>query len=176
MKINKYIDPSTIRKSKIINEKIKMYDGVPVFSLLELNLLARCNRSCNFCPVSSPTFYKEFYDNDLGKFDPVMYDKVLNDLLKINYSGIIAYSGLSEPLLHPKIYQFISRTKEVLKDSRVEIVSNADVLNTKRLEKLFKNGLDTISISLYDGPQQIEHFNKMINEKHGWVRNRKCFC
>ena len=36
------------------------------------------------------------------------------DLAQINFSGSIGYSGLSEPLLHPKINHRIARSKEVL--------------------------------------------------------------
>ena len=47
-------------------------------------------------------------------------------------------------------------------DSRVEIVSNGDVLLTKvgskTLDNLFLAGLDVIRISLYDGPHQIQEF------------------
>ena len=159
-----YIDPSTYRKSQILDDRIKIFDELPVFSMIELNLLARCNRSCSFCPVSSETFYQDFYDGKLGKLELDLYDKLLDDLSQINFSGLIAYSGLSEPLLHPKINHFIARSKEVLVNARVEIVSNGDVLNKKRLNNLFINGLDTISISLYDGPQQVEYFNKMQAE------------
>ena len=73
----------SIQANEIISNKIKTFDGIPVFSLLELNLLARCNRSCKFCPVSSPTFYKDFYNNAFGKLEPKMYDKILNDLPSI---------------------------------------------------------------------------------------------
>jgi radical SAM protein with 4Fe4S-binding SPASM domain len=159
-----YIDPSTNRKGKILNERIKTFKGIPLFSMIELNLLARCNRSCSFCPVSSETFYQDFYNNKLDKLEMELYEKLLNDLTYINYSGVIGYSGLSEPLLHPKINQFIARSKEVLRNARVEIVSNGDVLNKKRLNNLFNNGLDTISISMYDGPHQVEHFSKIKTE------------
>ena len=159
-----YIDPSTNRKGKILNERIKTFEGIPLFSIIELNLLARCNRTCHFCPVSSKSFYEDFYNNKLGKLELELYDKLLDDLSKINYVGVIGYSGLSEPLLHPKINHFIARSKEVLPNARVEIVSNGDVLNKKRLNNLFKNGLDTISISMYDGPHQVEHFSKIKTE------------
>ena len=49
-----------------------------------------------------------------------------------------------------------------LKNSVIEIVSNGDVLITKKgdsmLKKLFKAGLTRIRVSLYDGPHQIKIF------------------
>ena len=137
-----YIDPSTYRKGQILKERINFFDGLPVFSMIELNLLARCNRSCSFCPVSAENFYQDFYNNKLGKLELELYDKLLDDLSQINFSGIIGYSGLSEPLLHPKINQFIARSKKVLLNARVEIVSNGDVLNKKRFHNLFNNHIE----------------------------------
>ena len=160
-----YIDPSTYRRGEIFAQRINTFEGFPVFTMIEINLLALCNRSCNFCPVSNKNFYQDFYNNDkTGKMGIELYEKLLRDLAQIDYSGIIMFSGLSEPLLHKKIYHFIRRSKEVLRKVQVEINSNGDVLNKKRLEKLFNHGLNTLSISLYDGPQQIEYFNKMKEE------------
>ena len=41
--------------------------------------------------------------------------------------------------------------KNFLPDSNVEMVTNGDPLNLKRLEKLFQSGLNRILISAYDG-------------------------
>ncbi len=160
-----YIDPSTNRKGKILNERIKTFEGIPLFSMIELNLLARCNRTCHFCPVSSKSFYEDFYNNDRsGKIEIELFEKLLKDLVDIDYNGMIMFSGLSEPLLHPKIYDLIKISKEFLPKTLIEINSNGDTVNKKRLEKLFTSGLDTLSISLYDGPQQITYFNELKKE------------
>ena len=41
------------------------------------------------------------------------------------------------------------------------MVTNGDVLNSERLKKLFKSGLDTILVSVYDGPEDAEMFENM---------------
>ena len=86
----------------------------------------------------------------------------MDDLVDIHYEGKILYSAFSEPLLHKKIEELIQITKEKLPKSRVEIVSNGDLVNEKKLQKLFRSGLDTISISMYDGAEQKEYFGKMM--------------
>ena len=53
-----YIDPSTKRKDNIVKQKLVEIDGVPLFSIVELNIIAGCTRSCEFCPVSQG-FYKK---------------------------------------------------------------------------------------------------------------------
>ena len=50
--------------------------------------------------------------------------------------------------------------KKYLPKSNLEMVTNGDVLNIKRL-KNFLNGLDTILISVYDGKKEADDFQKM---------------
>ena len=49
-------------------------------------------------------------------------------------------------------------------DSKIEIVTNGDVLNHEKLEKLFQAGLTTILISVYDGAEQEKKFYKMCKD------------
>ena len=42
--------------------------------------------------------------------------------------------------------------------ARIEIITNGDVLNLKRLKKLYDAGLDRMQISLYDGEEQHKSF------------------
>lgn len=157
-----YIDPSTKIKSLIVKNNIRLFDGFPVFTLLEFNIFGACNRKCDFCPVSDPKFFKNKYEGITLE----LYTKILHDLKEIGYNGEILYSAFSEPLLHKQIYELLSATKEVLPDCRIDIVSNGDVIKSspEKILKLFDSGLDSISISIYDGPQQMEHFKNMTNE------------
>jgi radical SAM protein with 4Fe4S-binding SPASM domain len=168
-----FVDPSTKRKNKIVTDKFRLIDNVPVFSIVEFNIAGLCNRNCSFCPVSDTSFYikkNEFIEIGL-------YEKIVNDLAEINYDGKILFSAFSEPLLHKKVYELIKISKNKLPQCRVEIVSNGDVLNLERLKMLFDNGLDTISLSLYDGAFQVEKFTKMreeaeLNESQVILRRR----
>ena len=48
-------------------------------------------------------------------------------------------------------------------NSRLEMVNNGDVLNKDRLVKLFKNGLSTLLISVYDSAEDAEKFEKIMS-------------
>ena len=108
-----------------------------------------CNRKCSFCPRSDPDYehVNQFIKNSL-------YQKLCEELREINYSGLIIFSGFVEPLLDKNIYNLIKMTKSFLPQARVEIITNGDVLNIKRLKKLFESGLDRMQVSLYDGEEQ----------------------
>jgi radical SAM protein with 4Fe4S-binding SPASM domain len=155
-----WIDPNVKRKGSIIKEHVKKYDkkeGIPIFSLFELSICGVCNRFCAFCPHSNRKIYpskKEYISMEL-------YKKILTELNEIEYNGIIAYSGFSEPLLHKELNKIISLTTEFCPQSRIELYTNGDFLNVKNLKEFFDAGLASIHISLYDGQAQIVEFTEM---------------
>jgi radical SAM protein with 4Fe4S-binding SPASM domain len=156
----RFIDPSTIRKNDIVKDKLTFHENIPVFSIIEFNLYGTCNRNCSFCPVSNSLAYEKKHEG----ISLQLFEKILDDLSSIEYSGKILFSAFSEPLLHKEIDQLISRSKKRLPSSRVEIVSNGDLLTLQKMKQLFDAGLDTISISMYDGSHQVEYFNNMKND------------
>lgn len=157
--MQKFIDPSTIRKGAIVKEKLSFIGKFPLFSIVEFNLFTNCTRTCSFCPVSNPNFYSRRNQ----KMDFLLYAKIIDDLAEIKYAGKILYSGFSEPLMHSEIADFISYTKNKLPLCSVEIVSNGDLVSEKKLRTLFSSGLDTISISMYDGAHQIDIFTSIAS-------------
>ena len=132
----------------------------PIFSWIEFSLSGLCNRVCVFCPRSDP---KEF--PNLNKHMSIdSYTSVMNDLKEINYKGGIIYSGFSEPILYKHIFDVIKITRELLPNNRIELITNGDHLKIDKLNKLFDVGLTQISVSLYDGPHQIENFKQLQSE------------
>lgn len=157
--MNKIIDRNVKRKNsfrkfqKTVNNLIKF----PVFSWIEFSLSGLCNRVCVFCPRSNP---KEF--PNLNKHMSIeSYTSVIEDLRSIEYKGGIIYSGFSEPILYKHIFEIIKITKSLLPNNRIELITNGDHLKIEKLKKLFEAGLTQISVSLYDGPHQIENFKKL---------------
>ena len=154
------IDSTTKRKNAIAAERLSDRQGTPVFSIVEISVVAACNRRCPFCPVSDD-YYEELGLSGVMKLP--LYEKLLSDLKSINYAGMILFSGESEPLLHKRLDRLILRTKAFLPDCQIEVNTNGDLLTIAKLELLFESGLDTISISMYDGPHQIQQFTDMHN-------------
>ena len=169
-----YIDPSTKRKKDVVENNIKYYQSIPLFSLLEFNIFGACNRSCSFCPVSDTSFYNNVYQG----IDLELYQKILIELKEVSYSGTILFSAFSEPLLNKNIFLMIEMTKKYLQSSSIEIVSNGDVIikKSKVLKKLFDSGLDVLSVSIYDGQEEFDYFEKMVkyfNIKNGKIILRR---
>ena len=153
----RFIDKSTDRKKEIVKNKLVLIEDIPLFSILEFNITGSCNRDCSFCPVSNPAVYQKTKDG----MEIDLFEKIVKDLQEINYEGKILFSAFSEPLLHKKVEELILIAKKYLPNIRLEMVSNGDLLTSKKLKKLHEAGLDTINISMYDGSHQIEYFNNM---------------
>jgi radical SAM protein with 4Fe4S-binding SPASM domain len=159
---DRYIDPSTNAKKAFVSSGLKLHDGKPIFSMIEFNIYQNCNRNCSFCPVSNP----EVYTRKKEGITVELFTKAMNDLKAINYEGTILFSAFSEPTLHTELVELIKITKRVLPNIRLEMVTNGDSTrrNHKKLMSYFDAGMDKISFSLYDGPEQMEEF-KSIRKK-----------
>lgn len=157
---NKFIDTSIYRKKSNVKNNLTLFNNTQLFSIIEFNIHGSCNRSCSFCPVSNPEIYTKTKDC----LEPTLFEKITLDLKSINYTGTILFSAFSEPLLHKDIETLIKTAKKNLPLCKVEIVSNGDTLNTKKLKSLFLSGLDILNISMYDGAHQIDLFDKMRDE------------
>ena len=156
----KFLDPNIKNKSKTVEDKIQLFDyaGVklPLPTEIEISESGTCNRSCSFCPRSAKDFVdkKEFITNEL-------HEKLCKELQELNYKGTIRYSGFVEPMLDKNIYNLINMVRRFLPDSNVEMVTNGDPLNLKRLEKLFQSGLNRILISAYDGKEDADRLENL---------------
>ena len=93
-----HIDKSIFFK-KNYAETTKLFENFPVFSIIELNIYGACNRSCSFCPVSNPNVYTNVHEG----ISKSTFDKILQDLCKIDYSGTMLISAFSEPFLHKNL-------------------------------------------------------------------------
>ena len=155
----KFVDPNIINKSKTVEGKIQFFNykgkSLPLPTEIEISESGTCNRKCSFCPRSSPQFIdrKEFISNELN-------EKLCKELQSINYKGTVRYSGFVEPLIDKNIFNLINMVRKYLPKANIELVTNGDPLNLKRLKSLFDNGLNKILISAYDGKYEA---NKLKN-------------
>ena len=164
-----FVDPNIARKNAFQEAHLVnaggLPDGSPIFSEVEFNITGLCNRLCVFCPRVDPKVFPNVNEH----LDIPLYRKILTDLKDINYTGRISYSGFGEPLLNPKHLEMIRLTREILPECWLDIVSNGDRVTASVMKDLFQAGLTTLLISMYDGPEQVEYFEKMI-EKSGLPR------
>jgi len=132
---------------------------MPLPSVVEVSESGTCNRSCAFCPRSDPTYpdTKEF-------IEPALLDRLTGQLADLGFGGIFLFSGFVEPLLDKNIFNLVKLVHGNLPKARVEMVTNGDVLNGPRLQRLFDNGLSTLLISVYDDKEAADRFEALCRE------------
>ena len=143
------------RRTSIVDENIRFYKKIPLPTWIELSLIDVCNRTCSFCPKSDPSIAPDTFQS----MSRLLIDKLSSELQKINYGGAVALCGYGEPLLHKDI---IYITRKLSKVASVEIVTNGDVLTSKMLKNLYSANVSRVLVSMYDGPEQIKKFKKII--------------
>ena len=156
----KFFDPVILRKSAIVDDGFALNSSfLPLPSIVELSASGTCNRTCSFCPRSDPNYpdVEKFMTLDLTK-------KLSSQLSAIDFSGLVIFSGFVEPLLDKNIFEHVAVIRKYLPEARIEIVTNGDVLDEKRLRRLFESGLSTLLISVYDGKADADRFEKMCKD------------
>ena len=174
MKKIKFLDQQIKIKNKLVQEKFHFIPGtkIPLPSEVEISESGTCNRKCSFCPRSDPGY------EDIKEFiKPELHQKLCEELSEVKFSGTMRYSGFVEPLLDKNIYNLLKMAKSKIKKVNLEMVTNGDVLDLTRLEKLFTSGLDRLFISVYDGPESLEKFLQLrkkskLGENQVVIRNR----
>ena len=151
------IQNNILRKKPILDRDPQFHKGIPIPSWIELSLIDVCNRACNFCPKSD----ESIAPNTNQKMQMILIDKLISDLKKINYEGAFCLCGYGEPMLHKEYIEISSKLGSL---GGVEIITNGDMVNKKTLIEIYNSGTTRLLISLYDGPEQILKFKKMISE------------
>ena len=173
---DKFIDTNIVNKSKTVEDNIQLIEHngkmLPLPTEIEISESGTCNRTCSFCPRSDPKFEdkKEFINNKL-------HEKMCIELKELNYKGTVRYSGFVEPMLDKNIFNLIKMVRDYIPEANIEMVTNGDPLNLKRLKRLFESGLNKILISAYDGKKESDKLEDLciqanLTEKQYIVRHR----
>jgi len=145
------------RKIPKIND-VKIYNGFPLFSFVELNVNELCNRTCVFCPRVDP----KTYPNQNLHMDIELASEISKQLLEVGFDGIVNISGTGEATLTKHLPLIVKKFGD--KKIHIEIVTNGDFLKPKLISDLYSVGLKQLVVSMYDGPEQIEYFNNLFDE------------
>ncbi len=137
-------------------------NGTPLDSILtvEINTTELCNRTCVFCPRHDPTVFpnRNLHLTIKGA------KTIAEELGENQYQGKISFSGFGENLLNPNFVEIVKEFHFNLPTATLECNTNGDKLTKEYVERLYRAGLDLLYINLYDGPEQMEHFDNILAE------------
>lgn len=157
-----------VNEGYFITEMIQNYgDNMINLSTVEIETVNRCNNNCSFCPVSVGKDIRH-----LTYMEEELFKKIINDLVEINYTGVISLFSNNEPLIDKRIFGFIKYAKENLPNATHALFTNGLLLTPQKYLMLIEM-LDYLVIDNYNDELQL---NPQIKEIHGSTYDRYNGC
>jgi radical SAM protein with 4Fe4S-binding SPASM domain len=108
---------------------------------INLETTNHCNLRCVMCP-------RHLTDRGFGLMDDSLYQKLIDEIAEKGPVVTLTLIKDGESLIHPRVHELIKYAKERKAAHRIEIFSNAILLDEDRSIKLIEAGLDVLNISL----------------------------
>ena len=107
---------------------------------ISIEITNNCNNSCLICPHGHNLIV------DKGYMPLDMFNSILSQIESFKDNTYLELHGVGEPLLHPRINEFIKSSKKY--GFTCSICSNAILLTETTAKKIADSGLDKLVISL----------------------------
>ena len=112
-----------------------------------------CNFKCFYCIHSTRDEANgEFraLGHRMQHMDEVFFEKIIRELKEFPQDGIkrIVFSGLGEPLMNPRLPDYVRMTVEAGIAGRVEVITNGLLLTPEKSRALVAAGITNINISV----------------------------
>ncbi len=120
----------------------------PIFDRISIETLSQCTRSCTFCPL-------QFRDRKIKFMSDELYQSICNQLKELNFSGVIQFFYLNEPLMDKSRFFKLLTLRESCPDSTIHLTSNGDTIRDynqfeKEVKALFHYGVNSLNFNVYD--------------------------
>jgi pyruvate-formate lyase-activating enzyme len=114
-------------------------------SQINVDVTERCNLACIHCGHAAFKRGPLYSGTDMSE---AIHNKLVEEVAAAGPSlQYVRYTAEGEPLLHPRIYDFLGDMKQRGKTT-VSLTSNGLLLDAKAAGKLFDTGVDVVDISL----------------------------
>ncbi|MBM3253840.1 MAG: radical SAM protein, partial [Candidatus Omnitrophica bacterium] len=117
--------------------------------IIHIETRSKCNGICGFCPASIFTDQRD----DVYMKDELI-QKIIEELVELNYCNRISFYNNNEPFLDERIFQLVRFAREKLPKAYLELKSNGIILTTEKILKIFNAGLDMLYINYYSNNSQ----------------------
>jgi organic radical activating enzyme len=108
---------------------------------IEYGLTEHCNLSCYACDHASPLLPKKFASLESFSRDITALSKVFHSL-QLRFVG-------GEPLLHPRLFDFLSAARRVGISDKIVLITNGTFLHA--MPEKFYSLIDRLFVSIYPG-------------------------
>ncbi len=132
-----------------------------LFNAIEIEINHGCNMSCSYCPNS------KFQRIEKGEMDLELYNKIISQLVDLNFQGRISYDFYNEPLLCSKLIDFVSIARKALPLTSIELYSNGSYISPAKFQELISAGVSKFIVTKHEKAVAIqfeETFKTMSDE------------
>jgi wyosine [tRNA(Phe)-imidazoG37] synthetase (radical SAM superfamily) len=137
-----YAAENHLKKSHVVQReffKQKIRWNFPMS--INLETTNHCNLRCIMCP-------RHLTDRGFGLMDDSLYQKLIDEIADHGGVQVLTLIKDGESLIHPRVHELIKYAKDRKAAHRIEIFSNAILLDEDRSVKLIEAGLDVLNVSL----------------------------
>jgi GTP 3',8-cyclase len=117
-----------------------------LFSVVELEAGSRCNRTCEYCPVSLDP-----RPSVPVKMSRPVFDTLVGQLADVHFAGRISYHFYNEPLLRKDLDRLVGEIDRRLPDALQVLYTNGDLLDDSTFERLLAAGVDYFIVTRHSG-------------------------
>lgn len=139
----------SLNKTEIWEYVKTVKDHVPLFEYVEIETINRCNGSCSFCPVN-----RKLDPRIETRMERELFNKIINELSALNYSGELSLFSNNEPLLDERIVELHKYAREKLPHTRIHMFTNGTLFTMELFVKLIPY-LDELIIDNYQQNLQL---------------------
>lgn len=127
-----------------INQQVEELVGKDIlFDHVEIETVNRCNGNCDFCPVSKKADSREYKE-----MSQELFERIIQQLARLNYSGRLALFSNNEPFLDEHILERHKYAREKLPNARMHLFTNGTLLTIDKFIEIMKY-LDELIIDNY---------------------------
>ena len=131
-------------------ERVRLAEVLPLATPLVIQIFPAylCNMRCKFCHFAIPHFNRRFI-SDRVFMSAGMYAKVIEDMKQFDGKvRVLRFVGMGEPLMHEHLITMVNYAKLLEVADRVEILTNALLLDSYTTDGLLDAGLDRLVVSI----------------------------
>jgi len=136
------IHNSGVQMIQYYKEYFQEHHTFPRFSQVLLEIRTDCNRKCSFCPHA-------FTQREFKEIEWEVFEKIIQNLVHLGFSGRIAFFINNEPLLDKRLLKMITYARKASGRFFLDVNTNGLLLTVDLVDKFFSAGLDNINIDDY---------------------------
>lgn len=96
-----------------------------------IETINRCNSTCSFCSANRNEDSRPF-----NKMEDNLFQKIINELAQMNYSGYISLFVNNEPFMDTRIISFHQYMREKLPQAKIKFFTNGLLLDIEKFNQI----------------------------------------